>query len=192
MIQIKMEDGVQESRAITKDPREDLEMVRQGGAGEGADMSRGDYQALFSGRLYGILQWDRFGRIWRYLEDEPEGWYVRDFRKAALPESPMPADAFRVWLAETENFLRRRHREDYCGFLYVDDQEAPTFLKIFDPRKMGTSCGCSGGIEPRWTVSRMPPAREETATGESDAATEQSRGASLLKQLFGRRVSAFL
>ncbi len=155
-------------------------------------MSRGDYLALFSGRLYGILQWDRFARIWQYLQDDPEGWYVRDFRKSALPGSPMPADEFRAWLAETEDFLRRRHREDYCGFLYVDDQEAPSFLKIFDPRKMGTSCGCSGGIEPRWTVSRMPPVREETGAGEDGEDAGRGRGTSLLGRLFGRRVSAFL
>ena len=155
-------------------------------------MPRGDYLALFSGRLYGILQWDRFACIWRYLQDDPDGWYVRDFRKSALPDSPMPADEFRVWLKETEDFLRRRHRDEYCGFLYVDDQEAPSFLKIFDPRKMGTSCGCSGGIEPRWTVSRMPPVREETGADEDDADTGRSRGTSLLGRLFGRRDSAFL
>ncbi len=155
-------------------------------------MSEKGYLALFSGRLYGILQWERFSRIWEYLEEEPEGWYVRDFKQSALPASPMPAQEFRAWLAETENFLRRRHREEYCGFLYVDDQEAPAFLKIFDPRKMGTSCGCSGGIRPRWTVSRMPPVREETGTGEEGATPEQGKGASFLKQLFGRRLSGFL
>ncbi len=155
-------------------------------------MSEEDYLALFSGRLYGILQWDRFDSIWRYLMDQPEGWYVRDFKKAELPGSPLPADEFRAWLAETENFLRRRHREDYCGFLYVDDQDAPSFLKIFDPRKMGTSCGCSGGIEPRWTVSRMPPVREGGDPEEGEAPAEQGGSVSLLGRLFGRRVSAFL
>ncbi len=151
-------------------------------------MSQGDYQALFSGRLYGILQWDRFARIWQYLQDNPEGWYVRDFRRKALPADPAPADEFRNWLAETEDFLRRRHREEYCGFLYVDNQETPSFLKIFDPRKMGTSCGCSGGIKPRWTLSRMPPVSEGEGqvAGRNDAARERNTGSSLLGRLFGR------
>ncbi len=145
-----------------------------------------DYRELFSGRLYGVLQWDRFARIWRYLAENPEGWYVRDFKGSAVPLAPLPAGEFAAWLQETEDFLRRRHREDYCGFLYVDDQERPSFLKIFDPRKMGTSCGCSGGIDPRWTVSSMPPPSDETESRADGTPAGRKGALPLLGRLFGR------
>jgi len=182
MIQIKW-GGVESTAPMTTTAG----TAGEGGAGEGAGMSRGDYLALFSGRLYGILQWDRFARIWDHLRNDPEGWYVRDFGRSALPDAPMPGAEFLAWLEETEDFLRRRHREEYCGFLYVDDQEAPSFLKIYDPRKMGTSCGCSGAIRPRWTVSRMRPvAGEEETAAEMDTSRRRSGAASLLERLFGR------
>ncbi|HHN73361.1 MAG TPA: hypothetical protein ENK13_04665, partial [Thermopetrobacter sp.] len=115
------------------------------------------YRDRFSGRLIGLLQWSRFEKLWSRLAAEAEGWYVRDFGRDELPDAPLSAADFRDFLRRTEDFLRRRHREDYCGFLYVDDAENPTFIKVFDPRKMGSACGCGGSVSPRWTISRMPP-----------------------------------
>ena len=140
-----------------------------------------DYEALFSGRLVGILDWQRFEALWSHLHERAEGWYVRDFSRRDVPPAPMPADAFRAWLAETEGFLRRRHREDYCGFLYADDAREPSFIKVFDPRKMGSACGCSGKVEPRWTISRAAP----PAPGE-EAAAAPAPAPSFLARLFGR------
>ena len=40
----------------------------------------------------------------------------------------------------------------------MDDRKSPAFIKIFDPRNMGTSCSCSGElILPRWIISRARP-----------------------------------
>ncbi len=141
-----------------------------------------DYDALFSGRLVGILDWRRFDALWGHLRSEAEGWYVRDFSSRDIPSAPLSAAAFRAWLEEAESFLRRRHREDYCGFLYADDAQAPRFIKIFDPRKMGSACGCSAKVEPRWTLSRMPPSPAPVASGGEG---EQAPAPSLLARLFG-------
>ena len=147
-----------------------------------------DYREVFSGRLVGLLQWPQFERLWQWLADNPEGWYVRDFKARELPASPMPAEEFRRFLQETEAFLRRRHREEYCGFLYADDAESPVFIKVFDPRKMGSACGCGGKVVPRWTISRMPPVPLEDETGE-DGESEGRAGArpSFFSRLFGAR-----
>ncbi len=144
------------------------------------------YNACFSGRLSGLLQWDQFEALWSSLAQSPDGWYVRDFKSAALPDAPMPGDAFKNWLAETEKFLRKRHREEYCGFLYVNDRDAPVFIKVFDPRKMGSSCGCSGHIMPRWTISRMPPERTIDEMAEEVRKEAAKQSPSLLRRLFGR------
>lgn len=149
------------------------------------DKALPEYREVFSGRLVGLLQWDQFERLWQWLAANPEGWYVRDFSSSRLPEDPMPAEAFRDFLAKAEDFLRRRHREEYCGFLYADHAEAPVFIKVFDPRKMGSACGCSGRIVPRWTISRMHPQPvpgvDDTEQPESGTASRMS----FLRRLFG-------
>ncbi len=147
-----------------------------------------DYREIFSGRLVGLLQWPQFERLWQWLADNPDGWYVRDFRTGGLPAAPMPAEEFRLFLKETEAFLRRRHREEYCGFLYADDAEAPVFIKVFDPRRMGSACGCGGAVVPRWTISRMPPVPLEAEAGESgENGGRAGARASLLRRFFGAR-----
>jgi len=147
-----------------------------------------DYEAAFSGRLKGVLQWPQFERLWRRLRANPQGWYVRNFAGRHVPESPMKPEAFEVFLDETEKFLRKRHREDYCGFIYLDDLENPTFIKVFDPRNMGSACGCGGEVKPRWTISRMPPVLAEDGAGGDDAGQEaqEGQGGGLLSRLLSR------
>ncbi len=147
-----------------------------------------DYREVFSGRLIGLLQWSQFERLWQWLADNPEGWYVRDFKTRQLPATPMTAAEFREFLKDAEAFLRRRHREDYCGFLYADDAETPLFIKVFDPRKMGSACGCSGKVVPRWTISRMPPASLDDEAEEARGSEgEMATGSSFFRRLFRTR-----
>ena len=54
--------------------------------------------------------------------------------------------------------INQRRDRPSCGSIYVDALEAPTYIKIFDPLKMGTSCGGSHDpIMPRWIISHMVP-----------------------------------
>ncbi len=145
------------------------------------------YDEIFSGRLSGILQWPQFEAVWAALAARPQGWYVRDFKNRELPDAPMPQEEFVVFLKTTEEFLRKRHREDYCGFLYVDDRENPSFLKVFDPRKMGSACGCGGAVTPRWTISSMRP--QPVAEERHGLAGQAQKRANLpfLRHLFGAK-----
>ena len=142
------------------------------------------YAELFSGRLKGVLQWSRFDALWRALRDDPAGWYVRDFTTRAIPAAPLAEEEFRTFLDEAEAFLRKRQRSDYCGFIYLDDVDAPAFIKVFDPRKMGSACGCGGDVKPRWTISRMPP--QPLPSERPVAQTESRQGGGLLRRLLGR------
>ncbi len=143
------------------------------------------YAALFDGHLKGLLQWRQFDDLWALLRGQPEGWYVRDFPSKKVPSKPMPADEFLTFLDEAEAFLRQRHREDYCGFIYVDDVENPNFIKVFDPRKMGSACGCGGPVSPRWTISRQTPLLA-SEMGEGDPICRPSKQKTgLLARLFG-------
>jgi len=41
------------------------------------------------------------------------------------------------------------------GAVYVDNREAPDFIKVFDPANMGSSCSCSSEpVMPRFIFSR--------------------------------------
>ncbi len=146
-------------------------------------MTEPTYVELFSGRLKGILQWPRFEELWRALRNDPAGWYVRDFTSRDIPDAPMTEQAFQTFLDEAEAFLRKRQRAEYCGFIYLDDMENPVFIKVFDPRKMGSACGCGGDVKPRWTISRLPP---RPLPFEQPAARPEGRGGGLLQRLLGR------
>ena len=138
------------------------------------------YEALFGGQLKGLLQWQQFDALWTRLREQPEGWFVRDFSDRSIPEHPAQAAEFLTFLDEAESFLRRRHREDYCGFIYLDAVENPTFIKVFDPRKMGSACACSSNVKPRWTISRARPVLAADL-----APPERPERKSILARLFG-------
>ena len=59
---------------------------------------------------------------------------------------------------QIDELLRREHDEQYCGIVYVDDVNAPSFVKIFDPNNLGVSCGYSDSPPlPGWILSKLPP-----------------------------------
>ncbi|GEM_PF-2801762 len=162
--------------------------AEEGGSADKAN-NTADYDALFKGSLRGLLQWAQFEALWARLRAAPDGWYVRDFKARGIPEQPLSSQAFLQFLDEAEDFLRKRHREEYCGFIYLDDLEHPSFIKVFDPRKMGSACGCGGAVQPRWTISRQLPRLADDGGdtgGRNRKDTEGgSSGGGWLRRLFG-------
>ncbi len=113
------------------------------------------------GRFYGVIRWQDLDALWQRVQAEPEGWYASQ-TGAALPETPLSADSLRRFVTQVDALLRREHTEDYCGIVYADDFERPTFIKIYDPNNLGSSCGMHGGAHPpRWLLSRLRPERIE-------------------------------
>jgi hypothetical protein len=122
-----------------------------------SDLPQTKYWQSFQGYFSGVLKWEDMDRLWALLKAGPEGWFVFDTRQPC-PDEPLEPDAFIVFLADSEVYLRARHEYGYCGFIYVDNLEDPAFIKLFDPKRMGSSCGCSGElILPRWIISRIAP-----------------------------------
>lgn len=112
------------------------------------------YREAYEGWLSGLLQWDDVDRLLAHITAAPEGWYVYDTREPP-PASPEPSARLPQRTAEISAFLRRHHRADYCGFVYVDDKAAPALVKIYDPRN-ASSCSLGAPL-PVYTISRMPP-----------------------------------
>ncbi len=112
----------------------------------------------FRGGFTGILRWPQLDALWeRVRSSADEGWYVYSVGETP-PEAPASAEALDRFLTEVDALLRREHDEDYCGIVYVDDPQSPSFVKIFDPNNLGVSCGYSDNPPlPGWILSRIPP-----------------------------------
>jgi hypothetical protein len=124
------------------------------------DMSDPFY-AAFRGRFTSILSWEALSRFWETVREQPDGWYIYAVGEP-LPETARNGDETRCFVDAVDRLLHEDHREDYCGIVYTDNPEQPTFIKIFDPHNLGVSCGFSTNPPmPGWIMSRIPPKQLE-------------------------------
>ncbi|NJD31723.1 MAG: hypothetical protein FIB04_07540 [Gammaproteobacteria bacterium] len=112
----------------------------------------------YNGRLRGALRWSEFDALWARLQHHcDDGWYVYAVGEAP-PAAPASRAQFERFLTEIRQRLLDEHKEDYCGIVYADDHDRPSFVKIFDPNNLGMVCGTSEHPPlPGWTLSRMVP-----------------------------------
>ncbi len=136
------------------------------------------YRHAYEGWLSGLLQWSDLDGVLAGIAASPDGWWVYDTR-SELPSAPVPPSSLAGRLDEILAFLKRHHRADYLGFVYVDDRAAPSMVKVYDPRN-ASSCSLGTPI-PVYTISRQQP---ERLPFDVAAAAEPERG-SLLSRLFG-------
>ena len=123
-------------------------------------MSEGFLEQL-NAKSYGILRWDQLDATWKKLEADGQPWFIYQVGDA-LPESPIEGDELHDALVALNQLLRQEHEHDYCGIVYVNDLDDPTFVKVFDPNNLGSSCGCSGKkFSPRWVISQIKPEKIE-------------------------------
>ncbi len=116
-----------------------------------------DFWRQFRGRFFGVLKWTDLESLWETLKASPADWHVFDPAGEA-PTKPLPRVEFLRFLDEAEAMINQRSDRPSSGSVYLDDLAAPTYIKIFDPLKMGTSCSHSSEpIMPRWILSHMVP-----------------------------------
>ncbi len=116
-----------------------------------------EFWQRYRGAFSGVLKWQDMESLWATLKAAPEDWYVFD-PLAAAPAAPLNSVDFMSFLDDAELLVNQRRDRPSCGSIYVDKLETPSYIKIFDPLKMGTSCGGSHDpIMPRWVISHMVP-----------------------------------
>lgn len=117
------------------------------------------FRIAFKGGFSGILRWEQLDALWsRLKEAADDNWYIYAIGEPP-PATTSGAEALLRFIDEIDALLRRDHQEDYCGIVYVDDVNEPSFVKIFDPNNLGVSCGYSDNPPlPGWIVSRLRPA----------------------------------
>ncbi len=114
-----------------------------------------DFHALYAGRLWSIMSWDQLSAFWGRVGGA--GWYLYAVGEE-LPAAPAPAEQTEEFVRRIDALLRDDHRHDYCGIVYADDIERPSFVKIYDPNNLGVSCGFSTNPPlPGWIMSQTPP-----------------------------------
>jgi len=112
----------------------------------------------FKGSFTSCMRWDDLSTLWETLKQRSnQPWYIYAIGEA-LPENPSNSDELLLFISEIDSLLRKEHQEDYCGIVYADDKNSPSFIKIYDPNNLGVSCGFSDNPPlPAWIISLIPP-----------------------------------
>ena len=113
----------------------------------------------FRGSFTSALRWHHLDALWsRVRETADDGWYIYAVGEAH-PETVSTAGQVETFVTEIDKLLRAEHQEDYCGIVYADNLQQPSFIKIFDPNNLGVSCGYSDDPPlPGWVMSKIRPA----------------------------------
>ncbi|WP_457646580.1 hypothetical protein [Profundibacter sp.] len=111
----------------------------------------------YQGRFFGLLAWAEVDAFWASMSGTTGDWFVFDPEQPAPDRVASAADLANV-LTKAQALINSRRDMSHCGAIYVDDARNPTFIKVFDPSAMGSSCNISGiPILPRWIISRIRP-----------------------------------
>jgi len=117
-----------------------------------------DFREAFKGSFSGVLRWEQLDELWQRLRDDAAGdWYLYAVGEVPPTDTVSKYDVIQ-FIEQVDDLLRREHDEQYCGIVYADDVNAPSFVKIFDPNNLGVSCGYSDSPPlPGWILSKLPP-----------------------------------
>jgi hypothetical protein len=114
------------------------------------------FHELNTGRLWSVMSWRQLAEFWQRL-DPAAGWYLYAVGEPVPPE-PASGERAAEFIRRIDALLQEDHRHDYCGIVYADDLQTPSFVKIYDPNNLGVSCGFSTNPPlPGWIMSRVPP-----------------------------------
>ncbi len=108
------------------------------------------------GLLYSLLSWNQLTAFWQRV-DTSAGWYLYAVGQD-VPQTPSNPQQVADFMTRIDTLLHAEHQESYCGIVYADDVESPTFIVIYDPHQLGVSCGSSKTrVLPGWVMSQVMP-----------------------------------
>jgi len=122
------------------------------------------YLSAFKGNFTSTMRWHDLDAFWEILKAHADDhWYI--YAVGEMPPETTSNKAHLLnFIEKIDALLHKEHDEDYCGIVYIDNKEAPEFVKIFDPNNLGVSCGFSDNPPlPGWVLSRIQPVELEDA-----------------------------
>lgn len=122
------------------------------------DTAQSEYVSRFKGSFVSTMRWEQLDQLWDILRGRADlGWHIYAIGEQP-PEAPVSGTQLQHFVTQIDELLRREHDEDYCGIVYADDLNEPSFIKIFDPNNLGVSCGYSDNPPlPGWVLSLISP-----------------------------------
>ena len=116
------------------------------------------YLSAFRGKFSSTMRWHDLDAFWQVLKMHADDrWYIYTVGKVT-PEFTVNKTCFLTFIDNIDSLLHKKHKKDYCGIVYVDNKNAPEFIKIYDPNNLGVSCGFSDNPPlPGWILSRLQP-----------------------------------
>ena len=116
------------------------------------------FHLAFRGHFTSLLSWQQLDEFWEVVRHRANGgWYIYAIGMPAPAGESAAADVIK-FITAVNTLLHADHAEDYCGIVYTDHKQTPTFIKIFDPYNLGVSCGFSNNPPlPGWIMSLIPP-----------------------------------
>ncbi|WP_343074975.1 hypothetical protein [sulfur-oxidizing endosymbiont of Gigantopelta aegis] len=123
------------------------------------------FMEKFNGRLIGVLRWEQLNELWVTIQTgKTDDWFIYHIGEAP-PVTACKPEKLHHFVEEIDKLLKHDHEHDYCGIVYADDKDAPTFIKIYDPNNLGHVCGSSGAPPPLpgWILSKVQPIDLEVA-----------------------------
>lgn len=116
------------------------------------------FYTAFRGSFSSILSWAQLDGFWQTVRATADaGWYVYAIGEA-LPQQALTQEQVITFVNAIDALLHADHYEDYCGIVYTDSKTQPSFIKIFDPFHLGSSCGSSNNPPiPGWIMSLQAP-----------------------------------
>jgi len=118
----------------------------------------------YRGYLGGVMKWDDLTALWSKIQSQKaSAWYVYAVGEE-VPSVPADSKQLKRFIDSIDGLLRQEHEHDYCGIVYTDDAENPSFVKIYDPNNLGVVCGFSENPPlPGWVMSQIAPENLELA-----------------------------
>jgi len=114
------------------------------------------FHARLGGTFSGILQWQQLDELWARVKTGT--WFFYQVGEEP-PEHSLGGDELAVRIDALNTLLRHDHDYHYCGIVYVDNVEAPTLIKVYDPNTLGSSCSHNATpTPPGWILSTAQPA----------------------------------
>jgi hypothetical protein len=145
-------------------------------------MSGRGYTGWFDGRLVGLMSEADYDRLAARLAGAWIGLHFAD--PTAQPASMTATDVAARLVRLKEEVAARKLLSVAFPFTYVRDPDAPTMIKLYDPRACGSGCSTSSP-QPWWVFSTVAPSGAEVADLRRRFAPPAPSG--FFTRLFGRR-----
>ena len=121
-------------------------------------MHRPPFLSAFRGSFKSTLRWPQLEHLWEALRHDAGGdWYIYAVGEVP-PAAPADAEQVSRFIEQIDKLIREEHDESFCGIVYADDLDRPSFVKIYDPNNLGMVCGYSEHPPlPGWVMSKLQP-----------------------------------